>query len=85
MSKAKIVQATEPDLPNEDSQRQEDERELLYASIRRLRASHDRLLVAAKEALDAWNHPGIMGTVYSMTRSSASLEAAIAAAEELAP
>ena len=28
------------------------------------RASHDRLLAAAKEAFNAWNRPGTMGTVY---------------------
>jgi hypothetical protein len=68
---------TEPD-SDQDSWLEKaaaDERELLYESIRKLRASHDRLLAAAKEVVDLYQYSG-------PTQSLSALRAEIAAAEE---
>jgi hypothetical protein len=78
--------STEPDDGIERPEDQETETALgpaePYAKIRRLRASHDRLLAAAREVLHAWEGGSGMGTLYSMERAVPSIRAAIAAAEE---
>lgn len=63
----------------------DEEEERRNRDIARLRASHDRLLAAAKEVAWAWDGGSNMGTLYEMGRAIPSIRTAIAAAEEQAP
>lgn len=74
---------TEPDLPNENAQKQESECALVYADLARmgerllrLRASHARLLAAANACVECYGAEPYYGVWKE-------LQAAIASAEEL--
>jgi hypothetical protein len=70
---------TKDDTPGEEPRDDEqEERELLYASIKRLRTSHDLLLAAAKEAINPESTRWMTVSCYN------NLQAAIIAAEEYA-